>query len=369
MSPNRWGVSDLTETMAAPGLMLRYSSAISSAGVLERTTLATSLSARRRSACSASSIPSKSTVGFDIVLRRSANEPNLAGGATVRESRPERRPFLRISLRRLLHCSAAVVGMPATDAAEKEKLDVVRVIELVLSRKVGGVMRCDGLGQVRRHHHQELGLVALVADRPEQRAEDRYVAEQGDLADRRLNPVGQQAGDREALTVGQPHGRLTLSGGETRDRGSADGHRPRRVDVADLGRQLEVKRAIGDHRGGEVQDDAELLPQHGDGTQAARDRDGKLAADQKLRLLAGERHQRRFGQHFGEATLLEDVQDRAERKGGEAREEERETGSGRSLHRGRQTTAGAGNGGESVDRLPRIDHAGDELPARVLMKE
>ena len=56
-----------TATIAAPGFRFRYSSAISSAGVFERTTFATSLSASRTSACCASSMASNKTVGFDIV--------------------------------------------------------------------------------------------------------------------------------------------------------------------------------------------------------------------------------------------------------------------------------------------------------------
>ena len=42
----------------------------------------------------------------------------------------------------------------------------------------------DRLRQVRGHHHQQLGLVALVADRAEQRAQDRQVAEERDALDR-----------------------------------------------------------------------------------------------------------------------------------------------------------------------------------------
>src|SRR5580693_4647476 len=195
MRPNRAGVSERTETIAAPGLMLRYSSAISSAGVLERTTLATSLSARRRSACCASSIPSNKTVGLDIVLRLSANEPYLAGRSPVREGRPKRRPLSS----RLLHCTAAGVDVPTAVAPKQKQLHVVRR---------------HRLGQVRRHHHRELGLVPLVAHRAEQHAQNRNVAQERDLADRRLNLVGEEAGDGEALTVGQPDGGLALPRGE-----------------------------------------------------------------------------------------------------------------------------------------------------------
>src|SRR5579871_5730567 len=169
MRPNRAGVSERTETMAAPGLTLRYSSAICSAGVFERTTLATSFRARRRSACCASSIPNNMTVGLDIVLRLSANEPDLPGGPSVLESRPVGRSFTR----RLLHCTAAVVGMSPAVAAEQEQLHVAGIVELVVGRQVGGVVGSDRLGQVGRHHHQELGLVALVAHGAEQGPQDR----------------------------------------------------------------------------------------------------------------------------------------------------------------------------------------------------
>ena len=78
----------------------------------------------------------------------------------------------------------------------------------------------------------------------------------------RPHAVRQQAGDREALAVGEADGGLALPRGQAGDREPADGHRARRIDVADLGLQLEVQRPVGDDGGREVQDDAELLPLH-----------------------------------------------------------------------------------------------------------
>src|SRR5450432_143133 len=83
MTPKRCGVSERTDTMAAPGFRPRYSSAICSAEALDRTTLARSLSARRRSACWASSIPSSMTVGLGIVVSSSADKAQLARWTTV----------------------------------------------------------------------------------------------------------------------------------------------------------------------------------------------------------------------------------------------------------------------------------------------
>src|ERR1022692_1757445 len=164
MMPKRAGVSDRTATMAAPGFKLRYSSAICSAGVLDRTTLATSLSARRRSACCASSIPSSMTVGLDMVVSVLADKSQLARGSAVFHRGLVARPARRLPGGRFLG-GIVVVGCgvaAAAVASEQEELDVVGIVELVLGRQVGGVVGRHRLGQMRGHHHQELCLVPLV---------------------------------------------------------------------------------------------------------------------------------------------------------------------------------------------------------------
>src|SRR5438477_238223 len=80
-----------------------------------------------------------------------------------------------------------------------------RVLPL-LARQVADLARVESGDDFRRDDHDELRLAALVAHRPEQRPDDRQVAEQrrhvlvGDDA------VVEQARDREALALVQLDG-------------------------------------------------------------------------------------------------------------------------------------------------------------------
>ena len=81
------------------------------------------------------------------------------------------------------------------------------------------------------------------------------------LVDLRADAVGQQAGDREALAVGEAHRGLALARGQAGDREAADGDGARGVESLTSVMQLQVhgaRRAMTVGR--EVQDDAELLP-------------------------------------------------------------------------------------------------------------
>src|SRR6188474_2953978 len=125
MRPKRFGASGRTATMAAPGFRLRYSSAISSAGVLERTTLAISLSASRTSACCASSMASNRTVGFDIVACLyiiSANEAKLPARPSIHHRAAGRPPLRVLAVQtRLLLAVLARSLPPAPHGPEKEQ--------------------------------------------------------------------------------------------------------------------------------------------------------------------------------------------------------------------------------------------------------
>src|SRR3954452_18315264 len=140
INPKRLGASGRTATIAAPGFRFRYSSAISSAGVFERTTFATSLSASRTSACWASSMASSKTVGLDIVAYMiSANEAELPAWSAIRKG------HFRMAGAGLQHRLLRLVRARRLTAAahrtEQEQLNVVRIVQLVVGRQPRRLVR------------------------------------------------------------------------------------------------------------------------------------------------------------------------------------------------------------------------------------
>src|SRR5687767_9876551 len=86
------------------------------------------------------------------------------------------------------------------DLAEGEELEVVGGHRLI-ERRGDHLAGRTGLHQPRRDDYHELGIVLLEARGLEQRADDRHVAEPGQLVLAEVGVVLQQPRDREALAV------------------------------------------------------------------------------------------------------------------------------------------------------------------------
>src|SRR6185436_17433421 len=89
---------------------------------------------------------------------------------------------------RLLRCVS--VGGEALGATEQEQLGVAGVSRCLLAGQLR--LLVEWLHEMCRDHDEQLGLLAAIRARPEQHAEDRQVAEQGNLVDRRANLVRDQ---------------------------------------------------------------------------------------------------------------------------------------------------------------------------------
>src|SRR5262245_56374794 len=124
-----------------------------------------SFSASRTSACWESSIASSKTVGLDIVAYMiSANEAQLPAWTSIHH-RARGGSALRILVavvHGLLRPVPAVRLPAAAHRAEKEELDVVRIVLLVIGRQRRRVVRRDRPDEVGGHDDQQLRLVALV---------------------------------------------------------------------------------------------------------------------------------------------------------------------------------------------------------------
>src|SRR6185436_8805314 len=114
------------------------------------------------------------------------------------------------------------------------------------------------LHEPRRDDDREVGLLLLEGGRAEQSAEDRHVAEPRQLLLGIAGDALEEPGDREALAVAQLDYGRGPAHRDRRDRDDAGADRVRRVDVADLGLDLEVDDAVGEDRRLEGQADAEL---------------------------------------------------------------------------------------------------------------
>lgn len=141
-------------------------------------------------------------------------------------------------------------------------------------------------------------------------AENRQIAQLGNAFDALPRLLGKKAGDGEGRTARHFHRRLRAAdlqalNGEAGRRDRAGGRQ-----FADLGGDLEIDAALGEHIGREGDVHAECLPGDGDGVVIRRDRDREFATGQELRRLAGDGGKRGFCQCACEADALERLDDR-----------------------------------------------------------
>ena len=87
---------------------------------------------------------------------------------------------------------------------------------------------------LRRDHDDQLGLVLLIRLALEQLAENRDVADAGNLAHRAGHGVVHQAGDRERLAVAQLDFGLGAARGQRRDAEALERDRVAEVERADF---------------------------------------------------------------------------------------------------------------------------------------
>ena len=163
----------------------------------------------------------------------SAVRPRCCGGRTARLHRLRRRQ--RRAVARVARCGRPSTGTGAATASagvRDVKAGRRRRGPRRASRCSGGRYGSGSARQRRRHagrlvrqdlrrdHHDQLGLVLLRRLAPEQLAQDRDVADARNLLQRRLHLVVHQTGDGERLAVAQLELGLGAARGRARGCGS-----------------------------------------------------------------------------------------------------------------------------------------------------
>src|SRR5476649_1839925 len=201
------------------------------------------------------------------------------------------------------------------DLAHQEQIDVVdrkRVIE----RRCDDVARTGRTNEPRSDNDGEIGLVLLIRGAAKQRAQNRDVADPGQLRYRVLPSALQQSADHEALAVTQLDGRRGAAYNQRRNRDAGYLHRMAGVELADLRFDLEIDQTVAQHRRREGQADTIALVFDRNLSERAWNGNRKLTAGKETCGVAGERDQIGLGQAAREALLLERIDNDVGREAG-----------------------------------------------------
>src|SRR5688572_30687214 len=128
----------------------------------------------------------------------------------------------------------------------------------VLARYGWNFTRVQPAYEPRRAEHDQLGLVPLIADRTEQRADHRQIAKQ--RRDRLVSSdaIIQETANRERLAILQLNGRRKPARATAGDAEALRDDRVGEVDVADLRAELQTNTPVTEHDREEVQLHTEL---------------------------------------------------------------------------------------------------------------
>src|SRR5690606_13735379 len=165
------------------------------------------------------------------------------------------------------------------------------------------------LHQARSDDHQQFAILSLDAAGAKEGAEHRDVAQTGKLVHCGGVAVVDQAADDETFAVGQGDAGVGAAHSERRYADALDLDAVAEIELADLGRHLQVDAVTPNHGGGQGQAYAELLVLDADAVAtAARHRHGKFAAGEESRALPAQGHQAGPGQAVGEAAVLQRIE-------------------------------------------------------------
>src|SRR5208283_4631235 len=162
-----------------------------------------------------------------------------------------------------------------------------------------------------QNHQFRVALLGALAF--EEIAEDGDIAQSRNLVLNVRDPVIQQAGNDETLTILQFEFGLRLARADGGYGGSGDGDGVREVQRTDLGSDVQVDAAVRLNHGSELQAHAKLAKLNGDGGDSAgvllRYRKGKFSSGQETGLFAVHRNQVGLGQNLQEIFLMQGLDD------------------------------------------------------------
>ena len=173
-------------------------------------------------------------------------------------------------------------------------------------------VRIERLHEPRRDQHHQLGALGAVRLALEQVADDRQLAQDGDLGAVFLRQVVEQPGDHERLAVAQLDVGFRAPDGERGNAETRQGDAVAEVERAHLGLHLQADHVAGNRRL-EREANPELLVLNGDGAgRALNDGNGNLAAGKKAGLLVVVRDEVRLGEALEEPVRFQRLDDRAD---------------------------------------------------------
>src|SRR5574337_114842 len=199
------------------------------------------------------------------------------------------------------------------DPAQEPRLRVAGFLEILV--RPDGPLRIDGVNDVRRDNHHELGLVAAVVAGTKERAENRQIHQRRQSIDRLLALRRNQARGGDRSTRRKLDSGDIVAGAEPGDRDVANGDLRRIVDVGDFCRDPQLNAPLREDNGRKIQGHAvRLLNERGPATSSTvvaaslAGEDGDRPAGHELRALARYRRDGGLGERMRDALALKGLQ-------------------------------------------------------------